>query len=187
MKKVFMVHGFQGEPNGGWRPWLMGKLARMDIWACALSMPTPAKPLAQEWVNKIASEVGQPDDETFLVGHSLGVPAVLRYLDSLPDGANFGGALLASGFARKIEDDTNDDINNFAAQPFNFEHIKKVCKNFVVVHGDNDSSVPFEHAAELSKSLNCKLITIPNGGHLNGSSGWHELPEALEALTEMMK
>jgi predicted alpha/beta hydrolase family esterase len=187
MKKVFMVHGFQGEPNGGWRPWLMSKLARMDIWACALSMPTPAKPLVQEWVNKIVSEIGQPNDETFLVGHSLGVPGVLRYLESLPEGSIVGGALPASGFIRHLGKEKYSSIEHFVDQGFDYEHIKKVCKNFVVVHGDNDSSVPFEHAAELSKSLNCKLITIPNGGHLNGSSGWHELSEALEALTEMMK
>ena len=44
MKKVFIVHGFEGEPNGGWRPWLMGELAKKDIYACALPMPIPSSP-----------------------------------------------------------------------------------------------------------------------------------------------
>jgi hypothetical protein len=34
MKKVFIIHGFQGKPNGGWRPWLEGELALLDIYAC---------------------------------------------------------------------------------------------------------------------------------------------------------
>jgi len=45
MKKVFIIHGFEGEPNGGWRPWLMRELAKFDVYASALPMPTPEKPI----------------------------------------------------------------------------------------------------------------------------------------------
>lgn len=71
--------------------------------------------------------------------------------------------------------------------PFDFEKIKNVCKNFVVIHGDNDQAVPFDQAEELSKNLSCELISIPNGGHLNESSGWYKLSEALTALEKMLK
>ena len=49
MKKVFMIHGYEGKPNGGWQPWLMGELAKENIWACALSMPSPNKPEKNEY------------------------------------------------------------------------------------------------------------------------------------------
>jgi predicted alpha/beta hydrolase family esterase len=78
-------------------------------------------------------------------------------------------------------------LEHFINTSFDFEHIKKVCKNFVVIHGDNDDKVPFSHAEELSKNLNCKLVSVPNGGHLGGSDGWRQLPQALEAINEMMK
>jgi len=45
MKKVFIIHGFEGSPNGGWRPWLMAELEQHDVYACALSMPNPDNPL----------------------------------------------------------------------------------------------------------------------------------------------
>ncbi|MFA5932187.1 MAG: alpha/beta hydrolase [Candidatus Paceibacterota bacterium] len=185
MKKIFMVHGFQGSPNGGWRPWLMGKLADEDIYACALPMPNPEKPNREEWVKTITNAVGVPNEEIFLVGHSLGVPAILRYLETLKRDQKIGGAVLVSGPAFEIKKDDHKDVNKFINKSFDFKHIKEVCKKFVVIHGDNDTQVPFSDAEFLSENLYCPLVSIPNGGHLNGGSGWRELPKLLESLEKM--
>lgn len=187
MKKVLMVHGFNGEPNGGWRPWLMGKLAIDDIWACSLPMPTPSDPKKDEWVNMISDSVGEPNEEIFLIGHSLGVPSALRYLESLPEGKRIGGAVLVSGIIEVIpEKEKYSKINHFFENPFDFDHIKNVCPNIIVIHGEDDPAVPFTQAQKLSRELNCELIPVKNGGHLNGSSGWYELPEAYDALIKMI-
>ncbi len=179
-----MVHGFMGSPNGGWRPWLMGELEKDEVYACALPMPNPNYPKKEEWVKTIADVVADPEDEIFLVGHSLGVPAILHYLQSLENDRKINGVVLVSGPVKPLKVVKYPVIDTFL-DSFDFTHIKKVCKNFCIIHGDNDDKVPFNHAEELSKNLNCKLITIPNGGHLNGSAGWTELPEVLEALKEM--
>lgn len=181
-KKVFIVHGYEGSPNGGWRPWLMGKLAREDVYACALPMPIPEQPIKEEWIQEIARAVGTPDKNVFLVGHSLGVPAILQYVQSLPAGSEIGGAVLVSGPMREPDPIHYAAIVPFFDPAFDFERIKKVCSNFVVIHGVDDPVVPFSDAEELNQALSCKLVSIPNGGHLNGSSGWYELPAALEAL-----
>jgi len=183
MKKVFMIHGFEGQPNGGWRPWLMGKLAREGIYACALPMPLPDTPKVDEWVKTIADAVGTPSKDIFLVGHSLGVPAILKYLETLKDEEIIGGAVLVSG---PLHSDT-EYVRDFLSEPFQFEKIKKVSLKNIVIHGDNDTVVPFSDAEELSKSLSCEVIPIPNGGHLNGSSGWYELPQALDVILKIAK
>lgn len=180
-----MIHGFKGEPNGGWRPWLMGELAKNNIYACALPMPTPDKPIKEEWVKTIKDAVGNKTDEIFLIGHSLGVPAILRYLETLPIGSKIGGAVLVSGVI--FEKERYEPINNFLNSPFNFDHIKSVCNKFIIIHGDNDENVLFSEATDLSKFLSCDLIPIPNGKHLNGTAGCYKLPEALESLLKMMK
>lgn len=185
MKKIFIVHGFKGEPNGGWRPWLMGKLGELDIYACALPMPTPEKPDKDEWVKTIRDAVGSPSDEIFLVGHSLGVPAILRYLETLKRNEKIGGAVLVSGPVFEIKKEGKEDVNKFINKKFDFDHIKGICKKFVIIHGDNDTAVPFSDAEFLSENLFCPLISIPNGGHLNGSAGWKELPQLLESLKKM--
>lgn len=191
MKKVFMVHGFMGEPNGGWRPWLMGELSKKDIYACALPMPNPDNPQKDEWIKTISDAVGDANEEIFLVGHSLGVPAILRYLETLSESKKIGGAILVSGPFKIINPENITSklrkIDNFLDIPFDFEHMKKVCQKFTVIHGDNDEEVPFEHAINISENLNCVLVSVPNGGHLNGSAGWNELPQALKVLEEMMK
>lgn len=185
-----MVHGFLGEPNGGWRPWLMGQLAKEDVWACALAMPAPSDPKKEEWVAEINRAVGEPSEDVFLVGHSLGVPAILRYLETLNENQKIGGAVLVSGPCNILDRPDNDTArvrktDNFLDTPFNFEDIKKVCGHFVVIHGDNDNKVPLDHAKAISRNLGCELIIIPNGGHLGGSDGFKELPQALQALEKM--
>jgi predicted alpha/beta hydrolase family esterase len=72
MKKVFIIHGFEGSPNGGWRPWLMSELEKKDMYACALAMPHPENPICSEWVGEIGRHVIQnKQDDIYLVGHSL--------------------------------------------------------------------------------------------------------------------
>lgn len=179
-------------PNGGFRPWLMAELYKHEVYACALPMPDPYNPKKEAWVQAISNAVNTfTEDEIVLVGHSLGVPAILRYLETRKENQKIGGAVLISGPCSLLDIDNKESklrrIDNFLDTPFNFEDIKQKSKNFVVIHGDNDPKVPFSHAEELSKNLNCKLISIPNGKHLGNSDGCHELPEALEGINEMLK
>lgn len=190
MKKVFIVHGFNGEPNGGWRPWLMAELAQHEIYACALPMPTPDAPQKDEWVETIArAAAGNAPEDVFLVGHSLGVPAILRYLETVT--SPIGGAVLVSGPVSKLKEEDPTarlrKIDNFFETPFDFESLKTKAKTFAVVHGSNDERVPVEHARILSTTLNCPLSIVEGGGHLNGKSGWYKLPESLEFLLGMLR
>jgi predicted alpha/beta hydrolase family esterase len=77
-------------------------------------------------------------------------------------------------------------LKTFFAGGFKLDIIKKKAKSFVVIHGTNDPMVHFSHAEFLTEKLDAKLIPIKNGGHLNGSSGWRELPQALQSILEMV-
>ena len=54
-----------------------------------------------------------------------------------------------------------------------------------VIHGDNDPLVPLVDAELLTEKLQADLTVVPNGGHLNGSAGFLELPMGLAALEKM--
>lgn len=184
MKKVFIIHGFQGSPNGGWRPWLMSELEKQDVYACALSMPKPNEPVCSEWVEEISRHVEiNKNDDIYLVGHSLGVPAILRYLEK-SEIFSIKGVVLVSG---PLEKNNNRKIDTFLETSFDFETIKSKCESFAIIHGDNDPNVPLNNAETLSKGLNGELIIVKNGGHLNGSAGWIMLPQCLEELNKMIK
>lgn len=185
MNKVFLVHGFEGTPNGGWRPWLMAELEQRSVYCCALAMKSPEAPVCQEWTNEIARHVEMnPGDQVYLVGHSLGVPAILRYLEGAVKERIVAGCILVSGPSEK---NGNHKIDNFLEEPFDFEKIKQACQQFVVIHGDNDPNVPLDNARTLAHGLKGELVVVENGGHLNGSAGWFELPQCLEALSKLMK
>ncbi|MEK9131661.1 MAG: alpha/beta hydrolase [Patescibacteria group bacterium] len=185
MKKVFIVHGFEGRPNGGWRPWLMGELEKNGIYACALAMPKADNPILNEWVGEIKRHIeGNKTDQIYLVGHSLGVPAILRYIESAKDTFGVCGAVLVSG---PFEKNSNKKIEHFLEKPFDFDLIKSKMKNFAIIHGDTDTVVPKYHAEKLSENLGEKVTWIKDGGHLNGSSGWYILPACLENILKMAK
>lgn len=183
MKKAFLIHGFEGSPNGGWRPWLMAELDKQGIYACALAMPSPNQPVPKEWVKEIARHVeSSPRDQIYLVGHSLGVPAILRYLEKAP-GKQVRGVVLVSGPIFKT---TKKRVDSFLNKSFDFKTIKQKAGKVVVIHGDTDRSVSVEQGRVLAEELKAELVIVKNGGHLNGSAGWNILPHALKALTKMM-
>lgn len=184
--KIFLIHGFEGIPNGGWRSWLMGELALKDVYACALPMPSPYAPTKDAWIQEINHAVPEAAENIFLVGHSLGAPAILQYLQTLPEGTMIGGAVLVSGPFHNTKDEYQELLATFFEPEYDFSLIKSRCKHFAVIHGSNDNVVPFSDAEEFSRALSCELIRIENGGHLNGSSGWRELPEALATLSRWL-
>ncbi len=183
MDKVFIIHGYQGSPNGGWRPWLMGELEKMDVYACALAMPYPNDPVLDEWTKEIERHVaGSPKDRIYLVGHSLGVAAILRYLEKT-QAKNVKGLVLVSG---PLSMTSNKRVDSFLKQDFDGKTMALKTRSIVVIHGTDDPIVPASDAIGLAGTLNAKLVMVKNGRHLNGSAGWLKLPQCLTALKEMM-
>jgi len=162
----------------------MGELDKESIYACALSMPDPYSPILSEWIGEISRHVDQNKKvQIFLVGHSLGVPAILKYLETTK-AKNIKGIVLVSGPIFKT---SKKKVNKFLDKPFSFTQIKSKVKNIAVIHGTNDRAVSYDQAEFLAKELDAELISIKNGGHLNGSAGWFKLPQCLSALLKMMK
>ena len=183
-KKVFIVHGFEGTPNGGWRPYLMRELEKKDIYACALSMPSPEAPKLDEWLEEIKRHIdGNQNDDVYFIGHSLGGTAILRYLEKYKS-SNLKGVIIVSA---PCHQNTNEKIRDFLSKDFDWLKMRNKVDKVIVVHGDNDPLVPVSNAEETAKELCGKLILIPNGKHLNGSAGFVELPELLSETIEIMK
>ena len=186
MKKVFIIHGFNSNPSRNWFPWLLKELKQHGISADVLSMPNSSNPVKEDWVNTIKDVINNPNEDVFLVGHSLGVPTILRYLESLSSNLKIGGAILVSGPINKLNKDRYISIDSFLDNSFDFKYINNICKNFIVIHGTDDHIVPFADAEELSRNLSCKLIPITNGKHLNDKNSFLELPEVLDSILKMI-
>ncbi len=162
----------------------MAELEKLDIYACALAMPEPEHPRVGDWVSEISRHITS-GDEVCLVGHSLGVPAILRYLESINDKSqqSIAGAVLVSGPLLLVG---QSDVDSFLKDGFNFSKIQPSSNQFVVIHGDDDPLVPVADAYQLSSKLQTKPIIIKGGQHLNGGAGWTKLPEVLEAIKKIL-
>ena len=181
-KRVFIIHGWEGTPDSNWFPWIKNELEKKDFEVAVPLMPNADFPIMDEWVAHLQKIVEKPDENTYLVGHSLGVAAILRYLESLSAGKKIGGAILVAGVAKSIG---IKELENFFTKNFDYGKIKKAVKHMVVVNSDNDPYIPMEHGEILRDKLGAKLIIIPNGEHLNAGNGFFEFPLVFEEVLKM--
>jgi len=181
-KRVFIIHGWEGRPDSNWFPWLAGELKKNGFEVVVPQMQNADFPKCDEWLEHMQKIVGRPDENTFLVGHSLGVIAILRYLESLPADEKAGGAVLVAGFSEPIG---IVELENFFAVPLDYDKVKKSAKSIIAVHSDNDSYVPLVQGEIMRDKLDAKLIVIPNGDHLNAGNGYFEFPLVYEKILKM--
>jgi hypothetical protein len=100
--RVILVHGWDGSPEGGWFPWLKKEMENKGFKVLAPQLPKPEEPRISNWVPKIKEAVGEPDEQTYFVGHSMGCQAIARYLAALPEGTKVGGAVFVAGFFKSL-------------------------------------------------------------------------------------
>lgn len=181
-KRAFIIHGWEGTPDSNWFPWLKMELEKNGFEVAVPQMPNAVYPKMEEWMAYLQKIVGEPDENTFFVGHSLGSVAILRYFEALSDREKVGGAILAAVFSESIGIEV---LENFFATPFDYEKIKKVTGKIVVINSNNDPYIPQKHGETLRDDLGAKLIIVPDGKHLNEGNGYFEFPLVLEEILKI--
>jgi hypothetical protein len=181
MKRVFIIHGWDGKPGTHWMPWLKQQLEAEGVEVVNPKMPHDGEPKQADSVAAFHEMVGTPDEDTYFVVHSLGGIAVLRYLESLEPGQKVGGVVFVAGFSRGLPD---HPLNDFFKSPVNFDKVRSLAKGFTVIQSDNDV-VPVEDGEILRDKLNAKYTLVHNAGHFQKNHGYTELPQALTDLHEL--
>jgi predicted alpha/beta hydrolase family esterase len=185
-KRALIIHGFGGHADSGWKPWLKRELEILGWKVFLPQMPNTDHPVQKEWVELTSKLLGKPDEKTFLVGHSLGCDAILRYLESLPSGCKVGGIVL---IACPVSKPRVTQLESFFTKPFDWEKIESVCPSskIIVMNSDNDPLVKLSEGRILEKELGAKLVICPGKGHFSSSEGNIELKEALDALLQVSR
>ena len=181
-KRVYIIHGWEGNPDSNWFPWLKQKLEEKNFSVEALTMPDTMHPTLDGWLTHLQETIKDVDAHTFLVGHSLGVIAILRFLEALQQNEKIGGAVLVAGFSEPI---AYDELGSFFSKPLDYEKVKNSANAFVAIHSSNDPYVPLKNGEILRDKLGANLIVIENAGHLNAGGGFTELPTALKAICKI--
>jgi len=188
MPRAVIVHGWDGCPEEGWFPWLKRELEKKGFEVQVPAMPEPAEPKIETWVPYLAEIVGEPDENTILVGHSIGCQAIIRYLETLPENAKIGGVVFVAGWftLMNLKTDREKEIAKlWLEMPIDFEKVKKHTKNFFAVFSDNDDVVPLNNKEMFEERLGAKAVVEHGKGHFSDSDGVTELPIVLEVLEKM--
>jgi len=190
VKRVFIIHGWEGTPKDGWYPWLKKELDKKGFDAYLPQMPNTNAPEISVWVNYIKKIVGKPDKNTYFVGHSIGCQAILRYFESLPKSAKVGGAVLIAGWFKLTPISTPDKeskaiLKPWLETPINIDKVLQRTKNLIAIFSDDDPYVPLkENKREYEKF--CRKIIVEKGKkHMTEDDNIKELPSALQAVMEI--
>lgn len=186
VNNVFIFHGTEGHPQENWFPWLKEEL---EVKGCKVFVPQfPSPPIVpskiSEWFEVLKNYEQYIDENTILVGHSLGGVFALRVLEQLKYPVR---AVFLVGTPIGVKPIANyDRDNSFSGFDFDWEKIKNNSKSFVVFHSDNDPYVGLENGKELAKNLGAELTFIPNAGHFNAKAGYLSFPDLLEKVRKIL-
>jgi uncharacterized protein len=186
MKRVFIIHGWDGAPTNAWIPWLKHELESRGYLVQAPAMPHPEHPTIQDWVSDLAVQVGTPDADTFFVGHSIGCQAILRYLETINHPV--GGLVCVAGWFRLLHMQSDSEkviAKPWLETPFNFEKIRQMLPRVIAIFSDNDEDVDLGNKALFETYLDAKTMTEHDKGHFSDDSGVTELPSVLSAVEEL--
>ena len=188
-KRVFIVHGWGGNPNEHWLPWLKGELEQKGFEVHMPSMPNTNEPIISDWVGHLAACVGELDEQTYFVGHSVGCQTILRYLETQA-GKKAGGCVLVAAWFRLEGMETQEEEK--IAEPWmrddiDYEKIRHVTSKIVVINSSNDEYGAVEENKRLfEERLGAKVMILENRGHFTEGDGATQLPEVLEELEKFM-
>ncbi len=185
MANVIIVHGAYGYPEENWFPYLKSELEKLGCRVFVPKFPTPEGQDLDNWLKVFDDYKGYLDEDTVVVGHSTGVPFLLNVLERSKRPVR--AAFFVSGFTGLLDDPRFDSIiRTISDRDFDWRIIRENCREFFVLHSDNDPYVPIEKARRLAKSLGSELIIVRNAGHFNTKAGYQRFPLLLEKVRDIL-
>ena len=188
MKRVFIIHGWGGNPKEGWFPWLKAELKKRGFVVQVPAMPDTENPKIETWIPYLSKLVGQPDENTFLVGHSIGCQTIIRYLQTLPEGIKIGGAVFVAGWYNLRNLETEEEkriVGPWVNESRDDKKIRQAVNRAIAIFSDNDPFVNPKNKESWKERVGAKIIVEHQKGHFSGNDGIKELPSALEAVLEI--
>lgn len=189
MKRVFIVHGWEGSPEKDWLPWAERKLGSMGYEVHVPAMPDTNYPKIEPWVSHLASIIGRPRPSDVLIGHSIGCQAILRYLQNLTtEEEKIDKVIFVAGWVDLEPIATPDEESKEIARPWltspiDFETARKKVRSSVAIFGDSDPWVDYRKNSRIFKEkLGAKIVVEKGEGHFDDEAGVKELPILLNLI-----
>jgi leucyl-tRNA synthetase len=171
-----VLHGFTGSPDKNFLPWLKKELEKRGYKVNLPKLPNTDNPNIMEQADYVLKNC-KFDENTVLLGHSLGSVVALKVLEKL--NKPIKKLITIAGFAQPST--KNRYYNKTIDWKFDFDKIKKNAKEVVLLRAKNDTAVFGERAEYLKNVLGSKVVDFQaERDHVTGEIE----PEVLNACLE---
>ena len=164
-KRILIIHGWESNSREHWFLEEKARLKKLGYEVTVPDMPDTFHPKQEEWVKVI--EDFAPDENSILIGHSLGGVTILRYLERT--NKKLSKCILIATPVRKLKrpDYNFEPIDHFFEPDFDWKKIKKSSEKFIVLNQTKDPWVDPPHGRDLAKNLGVELILIEGNDHFD--------------------
>ncbi len=173
---LLFVSGPGNSGPGHWQTrWLerlsTGRLVEQEDWE---------RPLLAGWTQRIADAVSAAARPVVLIGHSLGVPAIVHAASAFQAGRVRGAFLVAPPSEENllIIPGIDPAFMPFPRDPLPFPSL--------LVASRNDSLADYSSSEELALDWGASIVDAGDAGHLNSESGHGPWPEGLMRFAAFM-
>ena len=166
-KRVFIIHGYGADSESNWFPWLKEQLEEKGFVVQVPSLPNTEFPVIEEWVSAFKKLVGKLDEDTYLVGHSLGCQVIMRYLERVNE--KVGGILFVAGpltSNRILMQEEEETLGPWLTTSINLDKVKRSTNNIISIFSDDDPFVPIDNTKIFKDKLNSKIVILKHKGHI---------------------
>ena len=183
--KVVIIHGAYGHPGENWFPWLKKELEKERVEVYVPKFPTPEGQTLDNWMKVFQEYLDIIDENTIMVGHSLGPAFILNVLEHTDK--IIKAAFFVAPFVGLLGNPTFDGINKtFTDKEFDWEKIKSRCRRFYIYSSDNDPYVPLEKGKYLAEKLEAVSKIVKGAGHFNEAAGYTKFELLLNDIKEIL-
>ena len=172
-----LVPRWAGTERSDWYPWFERTIAPRGCSVCPLDVPEA--PTIEGCVRNLQALMkGRSSEDTWLIGHSVGCQAVLRFLETCSPDFCAAGVLCVAGWW--TIDEPWETIRPWIETPIELPKVKAAARGFSVLLSDND---PFtadhqKNAQRWREGLGAQVHMAPGRKHFNQA----EEPEVLKVL-----
>src|SRR3989344_3178319 len=114
----FIIHGIYGHPKENWFPWLKGELEKKGHEVIVPKFPTPIGQSLESWMKAIKKYENKISHETVMMGHSLGAPFILNFLEQADK--EIKAAFLVAGYHKMLDNEFRELNKSFVDKKFNW-------------------------------------------------------------------
>lgn len=174
--EILIVPGFKNSGPEHWQTRWENKMPT----ARRVEQAEWAKPVKDDWVERLEEEIEQARKPVVIIAHSLGVATAVHAVRS-------GARKVKGGFFVAPPDIANSAVRPKHLMTFGPYPRDPLPFPSFVVASRNDPFSSFDKAEDVADAWGSFLVDAGEAGHLNAESGHGPWPEGLLVFAEFMK